>query len=191
MGISIFEVNNGISDKQFKALMDKLNKIDIEVTSYYNTLNSKIDNLQWSLSQLLKSHPKLIFSTIINNQTIQILSMSLEVKQFMDTALTVVDKATGNAINAVISNVVLTSSDEAIFTCNTDVNADGTLDVVGISVGEASLHVTADVSYTDANTGLAVTANLAADAPVSVTAPPPTAQTPELVVSFTTPAPVV
>lgn len=115
--------------------------------------------------------------------------MQLEVKSFVDSTLALVDKATGNAIEATISNPVLTSSDPAIFTTDTDPNNDGIVDIVGIAEGTATLNVKADVAYTDPNTGEAITASKEANVEVTITAPPPGAIDTELIVTFSAPQP--
>ena len=138
------------------------------------------------------SHQKtqLIFTAFINHYQIKILKMQLEKQSFADTILKIVDHATGDPIDATFDNVVLESSDEAIFTCNTDVNNDGKVDVVGVSVGDANLKVTADATYVDANTKETVTKSKTAMVPVFITAPPPEAQETDLIVSFTAPEPL-
>jgi hypothetical protein len=116
--------------------------------------------------------------------------MELQKQQFVDSILGLVDHDTQAAIPATFANIVLTSSDPAIFTADTDVNNDGTIDVVGVSEGTATLNVKADVTYTDTHTNLEVTASKEANVPVTVTAPPPTAENVDLVVTFSPAQPV-
>lgn len=145
------------------------------------------------LSHLL--HPKkkysLIFTTIINNKQIKILKImpTLDLKTFVDTVLALEDTDTKAPITATFANVVLTSSDPTIFTADTDANADGTIDIVGVAAGTATLTVTADASYTDGNTGKAVTANKSATIDVTVTAPLPGDENTDMIVSFSAPTP--
>ncbi len=132
----------------------------------------------------------LILTFFINNYQIKIQTMQLETQQFVDSILGLVDHDTQEAIPATFANIVLTSSDPAIFTADTDVNADGTIDVVGVSEGNATLNVKADVTYTDKNTGKEVTKAKEANVPVTVTLPPPSEENTDLVVTFSTPQPV-
>lgn len=138
-----------------------------------------------------KKRNTLIFTTIINKTKIKILSMKLQTKEFVDTLLGLINHDTQKPIDAKFTNIVLLSSNPAIFTASTDINADGKIDIVGVSVGKASLTVTADVTYLDANTSLEVTASKSAVVDVEITAPAPTAENTDLVVTFTAPAPVV
>lgn len=132
----------------------------------------------------------LILITIINKSKLKFITMQLDTQKFVDAMLALVDHATGNPIDATFSNIVLTSSDAAIFTADSDVDADGTIDVVGVSVGDASLNVTADATYTDPNTNEVVTVNKSADVPVTISEPAPGAIETDLVVTFSAPQPV-
>lgn len=113
--------------------------------------------------------------------------MELQIKDFVDANLGLVDHDTQAAITATFANIVMTSSDPTIFTVDSDVDTDGTMDVVGVAVGTATLTVSADVSYNDSKTGLDVTANKTVDVPVTITASPESA---DLVVTFSAPKPV-
>jgi len=115
--------------------------------------------------------------------------MDLNVKEFVDSILALEDTDTKAAINATFANIVLASSDPSIFTCDTDVNADGTLDITGIAEGTATLTVTADATYTDSNTGQSVTASKSATIGVTVHAPLPGAENTDMVVTFSAPQP--
>lgn len=135
-----------------------------------------------------KKKIKLIFTTIINKNQIKILAMELNTQEFVDTMLALENSADQTKVDATFANVVLTSSDPTIFTADKDVNADGTLDIVGVAVGTASLNVTADATYTDPNTSEVITANKSADIQVTITAPPPGAINTDLVVTFSDPS---
>lgn len=130
---------------------------------------------------------RLIFTALILNYKIKILKMELLKQQFADTILKIVDHATGAPIDATFENVVLESSDPAVFTCTNDVNNDGKVDVVGVAEGTATLNVSVDATYIDGNTGQSVTKTKTASLQVTVSAPPPEAQSTDLVVTFTAP----
>jgi len=134
-----------------------------------------------------KHRTQLIFTTIINNYKIKILAMTLNTKEFVDSVLALEDSDTKQSISATFANIVLTSSDPSIFTADTDVNADGTIDIVGVSTGLASLNVKADATYTDSNTGKEVTASKEANIDITVSEPAPGAENTDLVVSFSDP----
>lgn len=140
-------------------------------------------------SKKTKKKTKLIFTTIINKTQIKILAMQLDTQEFVDAMLALENSADQSKVDATFANIVLTSSDPTIFTADTDVNADGTLDIVGVAVGTASLHVAADATYTDPNTQAVITANKTADIAVTISAPPPGAINTDLVVTFDTPQP--
>lgn len=137
-----------------------------------------------------KKKRQLVFTTIINKTKIKILAMQLEKQSFVSTILALIDSDTQEVITSTFSNVVLTSSDPAIFTADTDVNADAQIDIIGVSEGVATLNVKADATYVDANTGQEITKPEEANVDVTVSAPPPTAQNTDLVVTFTNPQPV-
>lgn len=142
------------------------------------------------LKKKKKTRTELIFTIIINHTKIKILAMELQKQEFVNSILGLVDHETQEPIEASFSNVELTSSDTAIFTADTDVNADGTIDVVGVSVGTATLGVKADATYIDKNTGKEVTASKEATIEVTITEPPIDAETTDLVVTFSAPTPV-
>lgn len=133
---------------------------------------------------------QLVFTIKINKSIIKILAMELPVKDFLDTNLSLEDSDTKAAIIATFANIKLTSSDPSIFTTDTDVNTDGTADVVGVAAGTAQLNVTADATYTDSNTGKEVTKSKNATIDVTVTAPAPTDENTDLVVTLTNAQPV-
>jgi len=137
-----------------------------------------------------KRRTQLIFTTIINNSKIKILAMQLDKQTFASTILTLVDHETQEPINDVVfSETVLTSSDESIFTV-TDVDADGTVDILGVSEGSATLNVKTKASYIN-SIGESVTTDEEADVEVNVTTPPPGANETDLVVTFGPPQPTV
>jgi hypothetical protein len=128
----------------------------------------------------------LIFTTTVNNIyqiKIQSLKMNLLIKTFVDAVLGLVDHDTNAPITATFANTTYASDNPAVFTCNTDVNADGTLDVVGVAAGNANLHVETDATYTDGNTNQSVTVHLSKDIPMTVTAP--AGENVDLTVNFT------
>ena len=132
---------------------------------------------------------QLILTTFINNYQIKILTMKLKPNEFVDSILSLVDSSQNPVTDAVFSNIVLASSDEAVFTTSTDVNSDGQVDIVGVSVGTADLNVSCDVAYTDPATQEQVNTSKTATVNITVAMPAdPNATT--LVVSFTDAAPV-
>ena len=115
--------------------------------------------------------------------------MKLKPNEFVDSILSLVDSSQNPVTDAVFSNIVLASSDEAVFTTSTDVNSDGQVDIVGVSVGTADLNVSCDVAYTDPATQEQVNTSKTATVNITVAMPAdPNATT--LVVSFTDAAPV-
>lgn len=142
------------------------------------------------LSRKKKHKTELVFTTIINKFKIKILAMELQTQDFVDSILGLEDSDTKAPIDAIFANVVLTSSDPSIFTADTDVDADGTLDIVGVAEGTATLNVKADATYIDGNTQQSVTASKEANVDVTVTKPAPGAENTDMVVSFGTPKPV-
>jgi len=116
--------------------------------------------------------------------------MQLQKQEFVNSILGLVDHETQAPIEATFSNIELTSSDTAIFTADSDVDADGTIDIVGVAPGTATLGVKADVKYIDGKTGEEVTASKEATIDVTITEPLIDAETTDLVVSFSAPKPV-
>lgn len=116
--------------------------------------------------------------------------MELQTKQFLDTILDLVDHETQQPIDATFSDVQLTSSDESIFTSTSDVNGDGTVDVVGVGEGTAVLNVKVMATYIDSKLNQEVTNAKEVNVDVTITAPPPEAETTDLVVTFSDPKPV-
>jgi hypothetical protein len=161
-----------------------------------NHLQKKIAELEKDFKELLaivlkKHEPQLIFTTVLFNNQIKILSiMELNTKEFVDSILALEDTDTKAPIDATFANIVLTSSDPTIFTADTDVNADGTIDIVGVAEGTATLNVKADATYIDGNTKQSVTATKEANIPVTVHAPLPGAENTDLVVTFSPAQPV-
>jgi len=137
-----------------------------------------------------KVKTKIIFTTIINKTQIKILSMQLQKQQFVESILSLVNKDTQEPVSgAEFSNIQLTSSDESVFTSNTDSDNDGIVDIVGVGEGTANLEVKADVKYTDPNTQQEVNDTKSATVEVTVTAPPPGAINTEMIVTFSEPQP--
>lgn len=121
----------------------------------------------------------------INNQFKPLKFMKLNVQQFVNAKLGLIDSDTKEVIETQFENIQLSSSDEAVFTVSTDVNADGELDLVGIAPGTADLKVEAVAKYTDKNTNQPVVAGKDATVSITVSQPEPGAENTELVVSFT------
>ncbi len=163
-------------EKETGCIEERIENIEKDIKHLYHTINKR-------------HSPRLIFTTIINNHQIKILKImpTLDSKQFVEEILALENTDTKAAISATFANVKLLSSDVSIFTCDTDVNADGTLDIVGIAPGTATLTVTADATYTDANTGQPVTASKSATVDVTVNKPLPGAENTDLVVTFSDP----
>lgn len=131
-----------------------------------------------------KFRTQLIFTTIINNFQIKIISMQLDKQKFVNTILTLVNSKTQEPVSAQFSNIVLTSSDTSIFTADTDVNNDAIIDVIGVEPGSGTLTVSADATFTDPNTNEEKTVNETAEIQVTITEPPAGAIDTDLVVSF-------
>ncbi len=137
-----------------------------------------------------KHRSQLVFTTIINNFKIKILAMQLDKQSFASTILTLVDHETGEPITDVVfSDIILTSSDENVFTV-LDVDVDGTADILGVTEGSATLNVKTKASYVN-SIGDDVTTDEEANVDVTVTAPQPGANETDLVVTFGPPQPVV
>jgi len=137
-------------------------------------------------------HPQktsLVCVTIINNFKIKILSMQLKKQQFADTQLALVETDTQAPIAATFSEIEITSEDTSIVSIG-DVNADGILDVIGVAPGTTNITVKAKASYFDTNLGKDNVVDKSKSVSVTVSAPPPEAQSTELLVTFTDPADV-
>ena len=124
-----------------------------------------------------------LFLLIHNKKTNK---MRLDKKTFVDAQLALFKAGTEEQIDATFSNVVLTSSDSSIFTADTDVDSDGTIDIVGVSVGTAILTVAADAEWLD--NGETVKQPKTVDVEITVEAPIP-GET-DLQVSFSAAKPV-
>jgi hypothetical protein len=127
---------------------------------------------------------KLFLYTIINHFKIQIMALSIDKNKFANTHLALKETESGDPVEATFTDIVLTSSDESIVTCNEDTDSDGNVDVKGIAVGEASVNVSATASYTNSNGDVVSESKTAS---VAVTVTQPAADGTELVVSFTAP----
>lgn len=143
--------------------------------------------LLFFISRNKKHKTQLIFTAIINNFQIKIISMQLDKQKFVDTVLALVNHETQEPVSATFANIVLSSSDPNIFTSDTDPNNDGIIDVVGVNEGTAILTVTADAGYTDPNTKEAKTVSKTATIDVTVSAPPPGAIETDMIVTFSEP----
>jgi hypothetical protein len=178
----------------FEDLIHRFYKLEAEVGNLEeNVFNQrvKVNSLQIKVAKLTKKkQPQLIFTAVINKFKFKILTMELQTQDFVDSILALEDTDTHAAIDATFANIVLTSSDPTIFTADSDVDADGTLDIVGIAPGTASLNVKADATYTDANTQQSVTAPKEANVDVTVSKPAPGAENTDMLVTFGTPKPV-
>ena len=113
------------------------------------------------------------------------MALSLNKQDFVNAQLALKDTVTDQPVSATFTDIVLTSSDTAIFTVDTDVNNDAQLDLVGVAAGEATLNVSALAAYTNSN-GDPVSETKTTTVAVTVSLPP--ADGTELVVSFTPPA---
>ena len=129
----------------------------------------------------IKPEPSLRLTLFFNQIKCSIMSVTLNTKQFLDGKLALVDHITGQPIEAVISNEQFASSDESVFT--TTQPEDDTVEVTGVSVGTAQLTVTADCTYTDANTGEQFTKSKSINIDVEITQPISEEET-DLVVNF-------
>jgi hypothetical protein len=180
-------------EQRFFKLEDECGGFEVRIYKLQKAIksqNKEIEELEALIKR--KRKPTLIFTTIINNKQIKILKImpTLDLKTFVDTVLALEDTDTKAPITATFANIAMTSSDTSIFTADSDVNADGTVDIVGVAAGTATLTVTADASYTDGNTGKAVTANKSATIDVTVSEPLPGDENTDMIVSFGAPSPV-
>lgn len=130
---------------------------------------------------LVKAEPRLVLTTIINNSKFQIMSVTLNVSQFLDGNLGLVDHATQQPIAATFTNETFVSGDETIFTASEP--ADDQVEITGVAEGTADLTVSADCTYIDSNTGQEVTKNKSVVIPVTITKAVSEEET-DLVVNF-------
>ena len=119
-----------------------------------------------------KHHKKvqLVFTTIINNFKILIMSLQLSSKQFALGQLALIDSDTQGQVVASFANVVFTGDNDAAFTVAPDSSDPNTARVTGVAAGSGKVTATADATYTDANTQQQVTKSLSVTVDVTVTA---------------------
>ena len=108
----------------------------------------------------------------------------MKVKEILEAKLGLINKADGQLIEATFSGITLSSSDTSILTADTDADADGETDIVGVAPGTATLHIEAVARYIDPNTSQEVVAGKSADVELVVTPADPEAADTALVVSF-------
>lgn len=113
------------------------------------------------------------------------MAAQLNLEELLTGTLGIVNHATGEAITATFANVTATSSDETIFTVV--LNPDGSLTVDGIALGNGTLTVVADCTYTDPDPAVGLV-TVGKSVAVSVTISPAQTAT-DLVVNFGTPVP--
>lgn len=134
-----------------------------------------IDKLTGIIAGLLKEknereRVRLILTTTFNNNQFIIMAINLNSNQFSVDVLSLIDSDNGNAVAASFSNVSFSSSDTGVFTTEQDTSNPNQTTDRAVSAGNASLNISATVSYTDANTGQPVTKDLTLVVPVTVTA---------------------
>lgn len=116
---------------------------------------------------------RLILTTILNNNNsiLEIMALNLNVGQSSTDVLGLIDTDKNVPVVATFANVSFTSSDPTIFTTTQDPSNPNQSVDTAVAAGTANLVVTADASYTDANTGQAVTkTGLSVTVPMTVTA---------------------
>lgn len=123
------------------------------------------------LTQPQKQRTRLVLQTILQNNTIvQIMSLKLNANQFSLDVLSLIDSDTGAAVAATFANQKYESSDPNVFTSVQDATDPNTTKDTAVGAGTANLNVSADATYTDANTGQSVTKSLSLVVDVTVIA---------------------
>lgn len=159
--MSIFD---GKERHELEEMIERLEEM-LEREMHNNTILIHIVD---RLTAVKGQHVKLI---LLNSSNNQIMAITLNANQFSIDTLGLVDSDTGNAVAATFANVSFVSSDPTIFTSTQDPANPNTTKDVAVAAGSASLNVTADASYTDSVSGLAVTkAGLIISVPVTVAA---------------------
>ncbi len=121
-------------------------------------------------------HPKhrqkvqLVLTTLINNSNLRIMSLTLNSKQFSLGTLALIDSDTQGQVLASFANAAFSGDNDAAFTVAPDSSDPNTVKVTGVAAGTGKVNVTADATYTDANTGQQVTKTVSASVDVTVTA---------------------
>lgn len=105
-----------------------------------------------------------------NNSIFLIMAIQLNVGQFSLDTLSLIDSDTGNAVAATFANNSFTSSDSNVFTSTVDGTDPNSTRDQAVNAGSATLNVSSDVTYTDANTNQSVTKTLTLAVPVTVVA---------------------
>lgn len=121
------------------------------------------------------------------------MSSKLNIKEFVQGNISLVNHADGLAIVATFANETFVSADESVAVVVVD-PTDGPdtaiLDIQGVAVGETDITITADATYTDPNTNEVVTKSKSVTVHVTISAPVSEAET-DLVVTLGDPQPVV
>jgi hypothetical protein len=138
---------------------------------------------------------RLVLSTVfINNLKFEgiIMSSKLNIKQFVQGVISLVNHADNSPIAASFANETFVSADPAIAAVVVD-PTDGPdtaiLDIQGVAVGETDITITADATYKDPNTGEVVTKSKSVTVHVTISEPVSEAET-DLVVTLGDPQPV-
>lgn len=122
------------------------------------------------LTQDKKERVRLVLTTILNNNKFIVMSITLNANQFSLDTLSLIDSDTNAAVAATFANQSFASSDPSIFTSTQDVTDPNSTKDVAVGAGTASLNISADVTYTDANTNQPVTKTLTLVVDVTVVA---------------------
>ncbi len=81
-----------------------------------------------------------------------------------------IDSDTQGQVLASFANAAFSGDNDAAFTVAPDSSDPNTVKVTGVAAGTGKVNVTADATYTDANTGQQVTKTVSASVDVTVTA---------------------
>jgi hypothetical protein len=141
-------------------------KLELEIIKKLSEIINKL------ITPSQEEKVRLILTTKFNNNNsiLQIMAIQLNVGQFSLDTLSLIDSDSGNAVAATFANNQFNSSDPNVFTSTVDPSNPNQTRDQAVAAGSASLNVSSDVSYTDANTGNPVTKTLTLSVPVSVAA---------------------
>lgn len=130
-----------------------------------------IDGQKW-FHEHHKHHQKvqIILTTFINNSKLRIMSLQLSSKQFALGTLALIDSDTQGQVSASFANANFSGDNDSAFTVAPDASDPNTARVTGVAEGTGNVTATADVSYTDANTGQSITKSMSVSVAVTVTA---------------------
>lgn len=165
------EIVTYIEDTDFIVIKDDLYKKqdeddDDQQHGIIKTLVAVIDRL----TKPKKSKPIFVLTTIINNQTLIMADISLNVGQLVGGNMALIDNVTGNPVPATFSNQAVASNSNPefadFFVNTTDPNR---INGNGIAVGSGQVVITADGSYIDPGDGSAQSASFSVTKNFTVT----------------------